>query len=165
MRECSESFTPPSCPWTTARVRWGWRGVSVLHDGLRGAASELTSIALPSALSSENMNCLLYSSRKRVERRRSEKRPYTRLMSSFSTSAPLRCLQQREPHMIMCMAYLRLVSLAIRVSRSSASAAISTSSSSHRICRIDLSSFSVYGFVGMIMQRSSRSKGMPWGER
>lgn len=61
------------------------------------------------------------------------------------------------------MAYLRLVSTPILVSRPSASSVSSVSSSSHRMFRIFRISSSVYGCVEMMSSRSNRSMGMPCG--
>mmetsp|Transcript_35408 Transcript_35408/g.61179 ORF Transcript_35408/g.61179 Transcript_35408/m.61179 type:complete len:212 (-) Transcript_35408:655-1290(-) len=85
-------------------------------------------------------------------------------MSSMSTSVPFRLVQQSDAAMIMWIAYRSDVSMPIRVSNSRASGVISTSSSSHRISRIRFVSASEYGVVEMIMSRSRRSIGMPWGD-
>ena len=59
------------------------------------------------------------------------------------------------------MAYRKLVSEPIFVSKSFASSDMFTSSSSHRMLTINFISFSVYGFVWMIKRRSNKSIGMP----
>ena len=61
--------------------------------------------------------------------------------------------------MIMWIAYRSEVSTPILVRSASASSVISTSSSSQRMCKICVISFSVYGVVEMI--RSLRPRGAP----